>query len=113
MDWSVDTDMIPNESYEVDGRVYEPERLGSLNAMIEYPNKLAPYIGVGFGNAIGDGSKLKLNMQIGAMYTGAPELRMTGTGMIAPTADNQPSFQKGLNEFNWYPMFNIGLSYRL
>lgn len=113
MNFSVDSKMIPNESYEVDGRVFEPERLGTMNALIEYPNKFAPYIGLGFGNPIGDGSRLRLNMQIGALYTGEPKLTMTGTGMIAPTADNQPGLQEGLNQFKWYPLINLGLSFRI
>ncbi|MCH8496741.1 MAG: hypothetical protein LAT57_14070 [Balneolales bacterium] len=113
LNWSVDTDLTPSEAYEVDDRVFEPEQLGSLNALIEYPNKFAPYLGLGFGNPIRAGSKLRVNAQLGLMYTGAPRLRMTGTGMIAPTADNQSSFQEGMNEFEWYPMFNLGLSYRL
>lgn len=113
MDWSVDSKMIPIESYEVDGRIFEPDRLGNMRATLEYPNKIAPYLGLGFGNPIGSGSRIKFNLQIGAMYTGAPKLNMSGTGMIAPTADNQGAFQEGLNEFKWYPIMNLGLSYRI
>lgn len=109
---------IPNENYVMnEGRdnekVFSPDRLGSLSAELTYPNALMPYFGVGFGNAVAKaGIPVKVNMSLGLMYSGAPELTLNGTGMIAPTADQAPNIQQGLNEFNWFPVFTLGLSFR-
>jgi hypothetical protein len=32
--------------------------------------------------------------------------------MIAPTADNQVNLQEGLDEFQFLPVVNVGLSFR-
>lgn len=112
LDWKVNGDAIPNESYEFDDtHSFSPERLGTLTANVEYPSEVAPYVGFGFGNQVAKGIPLKLIVDFGAIYTGAPEITMSGTGMIAPTADNAENFQDGLNEFEWYPVIRLGLSF--
>jgi hypothetical protein len=117
--FEVTGDAIPNENYIMnEGRdnekVFTPDRLGSLAVRLEYPNKFMPYIGLGFGNAISPkGIPVKFNMQLGMLYSGAPELAMTGTGMIAPTVDQAPNIQAGLNAFEWLPVINLGLSVRI
>jgi hypothetical protein len=117
-DFDVTADVIPNEPYTLNAgqsneKVFAPERLGSLTIGLVYPNKFQPYVGLGFGNMVGRGFPLKLSMNLGLMYSGAPELTMTGTGMIAPTADHAPNIQEGLEVFEWFPVFNLGLSYRI
>lgn len=111
LDWAIDGVALPNESYEFEDREFSTERLGSLDANIQYPEGIAPYLGLGFGNQVASGIPLKLIIDIGVIKTGAPEITMNGTGMIAPTADNAISFQEGLNEFEWYPVVKLGLSF--
>lgn len=111
LNFNFDGTITPNEDYEMDGRMFSPDRLGYLNANLNYSNGISPYLGIGFGNAVGKGWPVKFNMNIGMIYTGAPNLNMEGEGMIAPTADNAESFQTGLNEFKWYPVLNVGISY--
>lgn len=103
----------PNESYEINGKVFSPDRLGSLQATVVYPNEIMPYIGIGFGNPLAKGLPIKLNMSLGLMYSGAPELTMVGEGFISPTIDQAVNFQDGLNEFEWFPVFKLGLSFRV
>ena len=117
-DFNLDATAIPNENYilnkgEDNEKVFNPDRLGSLSIGVNYPNKWNPYVGLGFGNMVGDGFPLKLTVNLGLLYSGPPELRMTGTGMIAPTVDQASNIQEGLDVFEWFPVFNIGLSYRI
>ncbi|MCC5933756.1 MAG: hypothetical protein LAT75_12290 [Candidatus Cyclonatronum sp.] len=114
----VSADAIPIESYTMNKgrdneRTFAPERLGSLSMNLEYPNKLMPYLGLGFGNMVSTGSPLTFMFNLGLMYSGAPKLTMEGEGMIAPTVDHAISIQEGLNVFNWYPVMQVGLSYRI
>jgi len=111
MNWEVNGTAIPNESYDFEERTFEPERLGTITTDVVYPEGIAPYLGFGFGNQVASGIPLKLILDIGMIRTGAPEISMTGTGLIAATADNQNNLQDGLNEFEWYPVVKLGLSF--
>jgi hypothetical protein len=104
----------PTEPYEFnEDKTFSPERLGSISARVRYPNQWMPYFGIGFGNSLAKGLPIKLNMSLGLLYSGAPELQMEGSGLIAPTVDQVVNFQQGLNEFEWYPVFKLGLSFRI
>jgi hypothetical protein len=107
-----DADVTPTSTYKMDDKVFQPERLGTLAANLNYGNNLVPYMGIGFGNALREGGRLTFNLQLGAMYSGAPTLSMSGTGMIAPTANHAQSFNEGLSVFEWFPVLNLGLAYR-
>lgn len=102
----------PTESYFLDEKEFLPERLGTLTVGVSYSNKIQPYLGVGFGNST-RGSRLHLLFDLGAVYTGAPELTMSGTGMIAATANWQERLNEGISSFRWYPNLSIGLGIRL
>lgn len=110
LNWGLQAGVVATDSYEIEGRTFEPERLGNLTANVDYPSGLAPYLGIGFGNAVARGLPIKLNINLGVIKTGAPQINMVGEGMIGPTADNAASFQTGLNELEWYPVVNLGIS---
>jgi len=93
-------------------RTFSPERLGSVRARLQYDRRWMPYFGIGFGNALREGSALKAFISLGVLYSGAPQIQMEGSGMIAPTASQADTIQEGLNEFEWYPVLQLGLSYR-
>jgi hypothetical protein len=112
--FSVTADAVPNESYFIDDKEFSPEKLGSLSADVSYDQSIAPYAGIGFGNAVRKkGGALKLSMNLGVMYSGAPTATMNGEGMIAPTSNQAKNFNEGLAEFEFYPVFNLGLSFRI
>lgn len=94
-------------------KTFSPERVGSVTAKLNYPNTVMPYLGLGFGNSLSDGKALKLNLSLGVLYSGSPELQMQGTGLISSTINQVVKLQDGLNEFGWYPMLNLGISYQL
>lgn len=113
-DFLVNGDASPNESYEISGKTFSPERLGSLTADVTYDSKIVPYAGIGLGNPVAmRGSKIKLNFEVGAMYTNSPSVTMEGEGMIAPTANYGPQFEEGAKDFKFYPVINLGISFRL
>jgi len=116
--FDITANATPNESYflnegQDNEKEFGPERLGSLDVLVTYPNSVMPYLGVGFGNPLAKGLPVKLNMSLGLMYSGVPELTMTGAGLISPTTDQAINFQEGLNEFAWFPVFKLGLSFRV
>ena len=113
-DFSIIGDATPNEDYKFsDDKTFTAERLGSLNATIDYASKIVPYAGIGFGNPIAKGSAIKVNLEIGALYTNSPQVTMEGEGMIAPTANYGQDFEGGVADFKFFPVLNFGISYRI
>ena len=113
LDFEMDGDGTPAESYTIDRRTFSPERIGRLSAKMNYGSKIAPYAGIGLGNPVSAGSPLTFKLELGAMYTSSPKVQMEGEGMIAPTANQDRKLEDGMSDFNFYPVLNLGLSYRL
>jgi hypothetical protein len=89
-----------------------PERLGSLSFTAEYDQTVSPYLGIGFGNTA-KGSLLTFLLDIGVIYSGSPTLDMTGTAMLAPTANWDTQFNDGIESFKFLPVISLGLGVRL
>lgn len=89
-----------------------PERLGSLSLSAEYEQAISPYVGIGYGNAA-RGSRVAFLFDIGVIYSGAPTLDMSGTKMLAPTANWDARFNDGLESFVLLPVISFGLAIRL
>ena len=95
--------------------------------------KFAPYVGLGFGNAM-VGSGLYGIFDIGVMFQGAPDVALAASGSATVTDSNglsrpvldlssdpevqdavaqeQASLQDDLKDFKFYPVVNIGIGYR-
>lgn len=113
-DFIVDGGAVPNESYTIDEKTFSPERLGSLSGEVTYDSKIVPYAGLGIGNPVSTrGSRIKLNFEVGAMYTNSPSVTMEGEGMIAPTATQGQDFEDGAKDFKFYPVINLGVTFRI
>lgn len=106
-------DMKPNKSYTVGGDFYTADLLGTMQADISF-NKVAPYIGIGFGNPTAGSRGLGFTLDIGTMYQGAPKADLSATGLIEPSAspEQKEKLESNLNWFKWYPVFSFGLTYK-
>ncbi len=112
-DFSVDGEATPNEPYTIEGRTFQPEKMGSLSADVGFGSNLVPYAGIGLGNPVHSDRPLTFTIELGALYTNSPQITMNGEGMISPTADQAQDFEKGVSDFMFYPVLNLGLSYRI
>lgn len=108
-----EADMKPTKSYTVGGDLYTPDLLGTMNANISF-NKVAPYIGIGFGNPTAGSSGLGFSFDIGTIYQGSPKANLSATGLIEPSAspDQQKQLEENLSWFKWYPVLSFGLTYK-
>ena len=102
----------PITEYDLDGKIFQPERLGSLSATFKYDQAISPYLGIGFGDMTRR-SRVGFLFDMGMIYTGEPTFEMVGTGMIAQTADWAATMQEGLKSFTWMPVISLGVSLRL
>ncbi|MEW6764285.1 MAG: hypothetical protein AB1344_00680 [Pseudomonadota bacterium] len=96
---------------------------GQVDASIDW-RKFAPYVGIGWGNAVGKGSNWSVSFDLGVMFTGEPNTDLTATGTVngIPVEDDA-QFQSDLaaerNNLNdeikdakFYPVIQLGLHYK-
>lgn len=100
---------------------YSPDEMGEMRLAVLPQNKLAPYVGIGFGRNISKNNRMAMSFELGAYHTGSYVIDASGTELFEPNGDpaNQESIQK-LNEtlkgFSWsgiYPVIKLGISYKI
>jgi hypothetical protein len=106
-------------TYTINGRQYPAALVGELDAEIRLPNKIAPYLGIGYSSPIDSDRNLSLFANLGVMFTGKAELDITSPNPIANdprfAADLQREVDKARDDLNIpsvYPIFSLGLTYR-
>ncbi|MBC3784084.1 hypothetical protein [Spirosoma utsteinense] len=87
------------------------DEVGTLDGKATF-NKIAPYIGLGFGNPYTRG-RLKFMADVGFFYQQSPTISFTTTGMLTPSSDQGPIIQKNLSPLKYYPIVTLGASYKL
>lgn len=103
-------------TYTFNGVTYSSAQAGTVTANVDF-NKVAPYVGFGWGSG-GDGAGLHFTSDFGVMYQGRPNATITATGAAANPAlasdvkAAQSQLQSDLNNFQWYPVVQIGVVYR-
>ncbi|MCK9238716.1 MAG: hypothetical protein M0Q29_01000 [Thiopseudomonas sp.] len=100
---------IGDKKYAVDGQV---------KAKADW-RSFAPYLGLGWGNAVANKSKLSVNADLGIMFTGKPRVKLKTTDS---NLNNDPDFMqdlkreekklaKDIKSVRYYPVAQIGISY--
>lgn len=106
-----------NDSYTIGDVVYTPAEVGTLTGKVDF-DSLAPYLGFGWGNPVGPGKRLSLNVEFGVLFTGSPVVTLSADGLLAddPTFQSelqqeQQNLQEDLSDLEIYPVAALGLSY--
>lgn len=108
-------------NYNLNGRSYSAAQVGKLSGKVDF-RKAAPYLGIGWGNAVGPGSKWRFNADLGATFQGKPKVRLTNTGCTAVSAactllandiaSEQAELADDLDALRVYPVLRAGISYQ-
>lgn len=101
----------------------------SISSEIAFQSS-APYVGIGWGNAVGLNKRLSFSLDLGVLFQGIPESTLTGKGFAQPTdggaaidlaanatvqtqlAEEQENLNKDLEDFKYYPVISAGLAYK-
>jgi hypothetical protein len=102
----------PLQSYAVQGKTFQPERLGRLDGEASFQNKINPYLGIGMGNAV-RGSRFDVFFDLGAMYVAQPNVHLEGDGLISATSNHASTLNQGLRSFRVLPYLSLGFSFHL
>ena len=108
----------------INGRDYNStDQLTSVKAKVSFANSVAPYIGIGWGNAVKPGKRWGFSANLGVMFAGSPKVALTPT--FGPNADEALKTQinndieaerkKQESDLDWlsiYPVFSVGISYQ-
>lgn len=120
---SFDALALPNAAgnYTLNGRAYPAAQVGKLSGKVDF-RKTAPYLGIGWGNAVGPGNKWRLSADLGATFQGQAAVRLTNTGCTAVTAactmlandiaQEQAQLADDLDGLRVYPVLRVGITYQ-
>jgi len=114
-----DLDGTPNKNTTIGDHEYTPEDIGELSGSVRFKN-WAPYIGLGYGNAVLDADKTwGFVFDIGIMWQGSPSVALSASGLMASDANFQhdlaieeSDIQDDADVFRIYPVLSFGISYQ-
>lgn len=105
-----------DEPVELDGRDFS---LSDLHGEVTFA-ELAPYLGIGYGNAVGADGRWHFACDFGVMFQGSPEVSAGATASdpaLQPAVDEAlanevADIQDDADAFRYYPVISVGISYR-
>lgn len=108
-------------TYTLNGNVYPAAAVGSLNGKVDF-NKVAPYLGIGWGNAVAADKGWGFSTDIGVLFQGSPNASLSNTGCTAlaavcsriatDVAAEERSLKDDTDSFKAYPVLRVGVSYK-
>jgi hypothetical protein len=113
----INADAVPSDTYTIGDQEYAGSDVGRLNGKLDF-NSFAPYIGLGWGDLVGQKRNLGLVLDIGLAFQGSPKVKLNAAGLIAGDAGfqadlarEQDQLEEDLDDFGIYPVASLGLRY--
>jgi hypothetical protein len=109
-----------NGTIQIGDNTYTKNQLPSVKAKVSFANSVAPYIGLGWGNAVKPGKHWGFSANLGVMFAGSPKVDLTAPGadptvlaqVQADIEKERKQLEDDLNGFNIYPVLSLGISYQ-
>jgi hypothetical protein len=109
----------PFTAVEIGGITYAPDEVGLLKGSVKWDD-IAPYFGIGWGNALDSSGRFGFTVDIGVAYTRAADVDLyasNGTLSADPAfraalARERRDIEKELGSFKYYPVLMAGLYFR-
>ena len=119
-DYGLDRRVGTNASFKVDGARFNAglNEDVKIDGKMSYENDIAPYVGLGFAPKIN--KNWGVFGEVGAYYTGNPQVQLTQYNLAPVTGNNvsaQDAVDKEANEirnddkYEWMPVAKLGVSY--
>jgi hypothetical protein len=110
-------------TFEINDQIYSTDDVVNLRAGADFKSA-APYVGIGWGRAVSGSGRVSFLVDVGAMYQGSPEISVSagcGTGLSteacaelqANLAAEQRELSSDADDFKWWPVVSLALTYRL
>jgi len=109
-------------TYTVNGVTYTSAQIGSLDGKVDF-SSTAPYLGVGWGNALDKAGHFTFLADIGVMFQGSPKVKLNAScgsavsaSQCAQIAGNVAAEEKKLedevSDYKYWPVLSLGVGYR-
>lgn len=110
-----------NGTYTFNGTTYAATTVGKVNGDFKF-RKAAPYLGIGWGNAVAADKGWGFATDVGVLFQGSPKTTLSNSGCTASAAvctqlasdiqaENR-SFQDDVSDFKMQPILRVGISYK-
>jgi hypothetical protein len=104
-----------HQSIEIGDVVYAPAQYGTLTGKVDF-RPTAPYIGIGWGNALDPDKRWGIVTDLGIAFTGSPNVDLSATGpdptLQAELAKEERDIQDDLDGFKFFPVASVSLFFR-
>lgn len=105
-----------NESIEIGDREYT---VSDLTGKVTFDDVVG-YVGIGYGNAVGENGRWHFALDLGVMFQGVPEVTIEATAsdsalqnmLNADIERETEDFEEDLEAFDMFPVLSIGISYK-
>jgi hypothetical protein len=108
-------------SIKVNGTTYNVMQVGAVYGDVTF-RKAAPYLGIGWGNAMATAHQWNFSADLGAFYQGKGKVTLVNKGcsatapVCAALANDlqaeKARFEDDLDSYKFYPVVRVGVSYR-
>jgi hypothetical protein len=113
----------PN-GFTLNGNTYTGAEVSSVTGTVKVGNSAAPYVGFGWGNPTSPKHRVQVLFDVGAIYSGTPNVSLTAqcaTGAPAMVCSavqqdalaEEQKISTNVSIIKWYPVVNLGFSVRL
>lgn len=113
---------LPGTTVEIGDLLVPAEFVDRAEADLAFDD-FAPYVGIGWGNAVGPDKRFGLSLDLGVLLQGAPEPNFQAFASDAAppgvqqlidqeVAREEAEIRDDLDEFEFYPVLSLGLSYK-
>jgi hypothetical protein len=119
----IDVQARPNAAgnYTMSGNTYNADSVGKVSGKVSF-NKLAPYLGVGWGRPSQKEKGWSVATDIGLLFQGSAHTSLSSSGCTAgaavcnqvasDVARENSALRDEVNRFKVYPVLRIGVSYK-
>lgn len=107
--------------FNFNGNSYRAADVGVLTGRIKF-RKAAPYLGIGWGNPLAEGSRWQFNGDLGVYYQGNADVHLVSLGcttsnlvcksLAKDVAAEQLRLQDDASSYKFYPVLRASVSYR-
>lgn len=110
-----------NGTFTLNGKQYGAADVGVLAGKVDF-RKAAPYLGIGWGNALAPAKRWNFFADLGAFYQGKPNVNLASVGcttsnavcgaVASDVAAERTKLQHDADAYKVYPVLRASLAYR-
>lgn len=107
------------DSMQIGSHTYPAEVIGTLSGEVEVADVVTPYLGIGFGNAVGEDQLLTFMVDFGVIFQSYDvSLTSDGAGMTAKLdtfrkdlEEEEAAAQSDMDDFKIFPVLTFGIAW--